>query len=48
MDLAGMSIEEVEDFEIPTATPILYRFDRKGRPLDWGYLDTGIERGLSA
>jgi len=44
MELADMSIEEVEGFEIPTATPILYRFDRDGQPLDWRYLDMhGVE-----
>lgn len=48
MDLADMSIEKVEAFEIPTATPILYRFDRAGCPLDWRYLDTCTERVKSA
>lgn len=48
MELANMSIEEVEGFEIPTATPIVYRFDRSGRPLDWRYLDSGMERVKSA
>ena len=43
MGLSGMSIKEVEGFEIPTATPILYRFDHQGRPLDWRYLDSGAE-----
>lgn len=40
MDLAEMSIEEVEGFEIPTATPILYHFNRDGQALGWHYLDT--------
>lgn len=39
MALDGMSAAEVERFEIPTATPIIYRFDREGRPLGWHYLD---------
>lgn len=43
MDLAGMSIEEVEGFEIPTATPILYSFDSSGTPLDWRYLNSRSE-----
>lgn len=48
MDLAGMSIEQVEGFEIPTATPILYHFDRDGQPLDWHYLYTRIDKAESA
>ncbi|MFP3873798.1 MAG: 2,3-bisphosphoglycerate-dependent phosphoglycerate mutase [Thiohalophilus sp.] len=39
MALSNMSVEEVERFEIPTATPIVYHFDRNGVPLDWDYLD---------
>lgn len=39
MALADMTVAEVEAFEIPTATPILYRFDHSGRALDWRYLD---------
>jgi 2,3-bisphosphoglycerate-dependent phosphoglycerate mutase len=39
MDLDGMSVADVESFEIPTGTPILYRFTHDGRPLDWRYLD---------
>ena len=39
MELDGMSVAEVEAFEIPTATPIVYRFDSHGRPLGWHYLD---------
>jgi 2,3-bisphosphoglycerate-dependent phosphoglycerate mutase len=38
MELAGMSVAEVEGFEIPTATPIVYHFDRDANPLDWHYL----------
>jgi 2,3-bisphosphoglycerate-dependent phosphoglycerate mutase len=47
MELAGMSVSEVEGFEIPTATPILYRFSRDGWPLRWDYLhsdDPSIKR----
>jgi 2,3-bisphosphoglycerate-dependent phosphoglycerate mutase len=43
MGLADMSVAEVEAFEIPTATPIVYEFDKKGRPLQWNYLDVGME-----
>lgn len=39
MALADMSEDEVEQFEIPTGTPIIYRFDVSGRPLSWAYLD---------
>jgi len=39
MALSDMTVAEVESFEIPTATPILYRFQPDGRPLDWHYLD---------
>lgn len=39
MSLAGMPVAEVERFEIPTAMPILYRFDRAARPLAWHYLE---------
>ncbi|WP_416224058.1 2,3-bisphosphoglycerate-dependent phosphoglycerate mutase [Thiohalophilus sp.] len=39
MVLANMSVEEVEGFEIPTATPIVYHFNRDGTPLDWQYLE---------
>ena len=34
----GMSIAEVEAFEIPTGQPILYAFDSKARPMGWCYL----------
>jgi 2,3-bisphosphoglycerate-dependent phosphoglycerate mutase len=40
MDLAGMSVAEVEAFEIPTATPIVYSFSRDAQPLAWRYLTT--------
>ncbi|MDY6978874.1 MAG: 2,3-bisphosphoglycerate-dependent phosphoglycerate mutase [Pseudomonadota bacterium] len=39
MALSDMTVEEVERFEIPTAMPIVYHFDRNGMPLDWHYLD---------
>ena len=39
MELAGMSVAEVESFEIPTATPIVFDFDHNARPLGWCYLD---------
>ena len=48
MDLAGMSIREVEGFEIPTARPIRYDFDRHGQALGWRYLDTNIDLAKSA
>lgn len=38
MDLADLSIEEVERFEIPTAEPIIYTFNRNAEPLSWRYL----------
>lgn len=41
MALSGMTVPEVEHFEIPTGTPILYRFNRAGQPLDWDYLEPG-------
>ncbi len=48
MDLSGMSVEAVEGFEIPTATPILYRFADNGRPLNWEYLDSHTQITRSA
>lgn len=48
MDLAGMSVEEVEAFEIPTATPILYTFSRTARPLSWRYLNVAGAKLASA
>lgn len=48
MELAGMSVEQVEGFEIPTATPILCRFDANVRLFDWRYLDVGVELGKTA
>ncbi len=38
MELAKLSIEDVEAFEIPTGLPILYRFSPEGEPLDWEFL----------
>lgn len=43
MDLSGMSVAEVESFEIPTATPIVYIFSKSGRPLHWHYLERNAE-----
>ena len=48
MDLANMSVSDVEGFDIPTATPLLYRFDRGGQPIDWHYLDPGVDMPMSA
>jgi 2,3-bisphosphoglycerate-dependent phosphoglycerate mutase len=48
MGLADMSVAEVESFEIPTAIPIVYEFDQKGRALQWNYLDVEIETVKSA
>lgn len=44
MALSNMRVEEVERFEIPTAMPIVYHFDRNGSPLDWYYLDGQDDR----
>lgn len=48
MGLAEMGIAEVENFEIPTATPIVYEFDQNGRALRWYYLDAELEAARSA
>jgi 2,3-bisphosphoglycerate-dependent phosphoglycerate mutase len=48
MGLADMSVAEVESFEIPTATPIVYQFDQKGRALQWNYLDAEMNTVKSA
>jgi 2,3-bisphosphoglycerate-dependent phosphoglycerate mutase len=48
MELAGMSVDQVESFEIPTATPIMCRFDSDVRLIDWCYLETGSEMDKSA
>jgi 2,3-bisphosphoglycerate-dependent phosphoglycerate mutase len=48
MELADMSVAEVEGFEIPTATPIIYTFNRDGQPLHWRYLDMGCNESMSA
>jgi 2,3-bisphosphoglycerate-dependent phosphoglycerate mutase len=40
MDLAEIGEDEVESFEIPTATPIVYEFDEQGRPVHWRYLES--------
>lgn len=38
MELDRMTIAQVESFEIPTGIPIVYRFEKTGRALDWSYL----------
>lgn len=38
MGLSKMSIEAVEQFEIPTGEPIVYQFSSDNKPLDWFYL----------
>ena len=43
MDLAGMTIAQVESFEIPTATPILCDFDRNGQLTNWQYLEKNYQ-----
>jgi 2,3-bisphosphoglycerate-dependent phosphoglycerate mutase len=48
MELEQMSVEQVESFEIPTATPIEYRFTREGESLGWRYLDTRGNAAVSA
>lgn len=48
MELEGMSVEAIEQFEIPTATPILYLFDRQGAPLEWHYLQADSTETKSA
>lgn len=49
MKLSGMTIAEVETFEIPTATPIIYHFNRLAEPLGRESLgDAGIDLAMSA
>lgn len=48
MELSGMSVAQVESFEIPTATPIIYEFNQDAQPLDWYYLDGHTELTKSA
>lgn len=48
MALSDMSIAEVESFEIPTATPIVYEFDETGKPIMWDYLLNETIEKLSA
>ena len=49
MELAGMSEQEVEQFEIPTGKPILYEFLRQdAKPLGWRYLADCAEQKRSA
>lgn len=40
MELAGLSVAQVESFEIPTGAPILYTFDKQANPLHWRYLSS--------
>jgi len=42
MELANMSVVQVESFEIPTAMPIVYRFNSAAQPLDWFYLEAEL------
>jgi len=39
MELACLSKDEVESFDIPTGKPIIYTFHRDLRPLRWRYLE---------
>ncbi|MCB1875582.1 MAG: 2,3-bisphosphoglycerate-dependent phosphoglycerate mutase [Chromatiales bacterium] len=39
MYLGDMDVATVESFEIPTGTPIIYRFDEHATPMSWSYLD---------
>lgn len=39
MELANLSVEQVESFEIPTGKPIIYTFNQKAEPLQWRYLE---------
>ena len=48
MELANLSTAEVESFEIPTGTPIVYDFDSMGRPLRWRYLEQTSDKTKSA
>lgn len=38
MELSAINEATIEDFEIPTATPLIYSFDREASPLGWRYL----------
>lgn len=44
MELAGLTVDQVESFEIPTGKPIIYTFDNKAQPLHWRYLDGGFDK----
>lgn len=48
MELANMSVAEVESFEIPTATPIVFNYEDNAMPLEWHYLDSSSEVAKSA
>jgi 2,3-bisphosphoglycerate-dependent phosphoglycerate mutase len=39
VELAEMSVTQVEGFEISPATPIVYHFDQDAKSIDWCYLD---------
>lgn len=48
MALDGMSVEQVEGFEIPTGVPIVYAFTPEGEPVGWHYLaDEGEDRAAA-
>ncbi len=40
MALDKLRVAEVEALEIPSAVPIVYRFDERGVPLGWHYLES--------
>lgn len=40
MALDNLRVAEVEALEIPSAAPIIYRFDEQGAPLGWHCLDS--------
>ena len=48
MELTNMNVAEVESFEIPTGTPIVYDFDSMGRPQGWRYLEQTADPAKSA
>ena len=48
MRLSGMTIAEVETFEIPTAMPLIYHFNRDAEPRGWQYLVDDIDMAMSA
>ena len=48
MALSGMTVNQVEQFEIPVAVPIIYSFSGDGTALRWRYLEPGCNELLSA